>query len=99
RSNAFEENCSVFGRSIRENDGKFIAADAANDVFLSQVHAHKLREEFENLIASAMTDIVIDLLEEIQIDERKRQRAPAAARACDFLKEPLVVKPAVGNFR
>ena len=44
-----------------------------------------------------MTDLVVDLLEEIQIDQCKRQRARAAARPCDFLKEPLVVKPAVRN--
>src|SRR5262249_2512602 len=62
-SNAVKKHSRVFGCSVRKNDGELISTNAANDILLSQVYPDKLREELQNLITSAMSDLLVYFFE------------------------------------
>ena len=62
-ANPVENNAGLCGISVRQNDGEFVAADTAQNIFLAQIDANKLRKKLQNLVATTVPDFIVNFLE------------------------------------
>ncbi len=86
-------------RQIVDEHGEFIAGEAADDGVLAQVSREPLAQDLKGAVAGRMAEGVVDLLESVQIEVQKRQRALVAARACDGLLQQMLKLHAIGHLR
>ena len=63
---------------IGEDDGEFVAAQPGHRIGVAHAGLDALGSFLEQLIARPVTELVVDLLEVVQVDEKQAQPQPVA---------------------
>ncbi len=77
-------------REILDEQGKFVAGQAAEHGVARQLLVHPLGEDLERAVARGVAEGVVDLLEAVEVEVDQRELAPGAARARDRLLQGVL---------
>src|SRR5882762_7944331 len=92
-ANTLADRIGAFAAGIGQDQRKFVAAEARDDVGLSGALANHRRRLHERAAAEQVPVRVVDGLEPVEVDEQQRQRAAAARGALGFLPQDQVQIP------
>src|SRR5690606_28187254 len=87
----FHRDADFFGarratvwRHFRQDQGEFLAAVAAGDVFVARVRGQHLCEMDEDRVAAVVAVLVVEALEVVDVQHQQRQRPAATLTARQF---------------
>src|SRR5262249_55409287 len=86
--------CTV-QRCLRKDDGKLLPAISGREIDFAASRPDRFSDGLNDHVTTRMAEPVVDLLQEIEIDDQKRQRVIVALRAAQLdgkscLKEPMI---------
>ena len=87
----------VFGAGVGQQHEELLAAVASGEVALAHAGDECGSDGGEHVVAGAVTVGVVDLLEVIEVEQDRRERAAAARRLGDHALEGVARRPAVGH--
>ena len=91
RDNLLRDEPGVLGLiDFRQEDEELVAAVAADGVRLADARHQALRDRAQDLVADAVTERIVDVLETIAVQEQDRDAAAVAARQRDGPGEAIV---------
>ena len=75
-----------------QNDAEFFAADTADHIRFPHAKFEQPRQALDHPVADLMAVDIVDPLEEVDIDDRERQRMSIGARAIDFAAQQILTR-------
>src|SRR6186713_3357293 len=75
---------------VLDDDHELVSAEAREKVGLAQRRRQRRRHAFQELVAYAMAERVVDVLEAVEVDEQHAHAMTAALRLRDGLPQALV---------
>ena len=82
---------------VLEHYHELIPANTGNRVFLAHARHEALRDLKQQQVADIMAEVVVQILEIVQVDEKKSASLMLTGSRCKCLVDPIQQQPAIGQ--
>src|ERR1700733_2712121 len=95
RSDSLQDFVDLLPRAFRQDYQKLVSADSDGHVAGADRALQSSREFLQGGIASGVSELIVDLLEIVEIEQKHRQRIAVAFRSREFFLQALFAEPPI----